>query len=55
MKSIPKEYNTKATTDQTKSSINLTLNNMHWNVKQGLSQSIMLDDIWGIIFVHVLY
>ena len=36
MKSIPKEYNTKATTDQTKYSINLKLNNMHWNVKQGL-------------------
>ena len=55
MKSIPKEYNTKETTDQTKYSIKLKLNNMHWNVKQGLSQSIMPDDIWGIILVRVLY
>ena len=55
MKSIPKEYNTKETTDQMKSSINLKMNNMHWNVKQGLSQSIMPADIWGIILVCVLY
>ena len=55
MKIIPKEYNTKATTDQTKYSINLKLKNMHWNVKQGLSQSIMPVDICGIILVRVLY
>ena len=54
MKNIPKEYNTKATNDQTKYSINVKLKNMHSNVKQGLSQSIMLTDIWGIILVRVL-
>ena len=51
----PQRIQTKATIDQTKSSINLTLNNMHWNVKQGLSQSIMPVDISGIILVCVLY
>ena len=56
MKSIPKEYNTKETTDQTKSSIKLKLNNMHWNVKQGLGlvtiAAVHFLGVWWTYGVH---